>query len=155
MPSPKYGWDACVFIALLTAEARSEDERSGLLEVVDLVDKGRAIILTSSLIRTEVLEDASSPDLRRKLEDLFRRPNCVAVDANRAITEKAGQLRVACKDAGRELKTPDAVYLATAIVYKVDEFYTFDDKLLALSGLPEVEGLIITKPHAAQTILPM
>src|SRR2546421_11794983 len=155
MQQPRYGWDACVVIALLTGEDRPEGERSGLLEVVDLIDSGKAAVLTSSLIRAEVLEDASNPDLRQKLEDVFRRPNCVAIDVSPAISERAGQIRSACRAAGRQLKTPDALYIATGLVHGVDEFHTFDDKLLSLSGLPEVEGLVITKPHATQTILPL
>jgi hypothetical protein len=47
------------------------------------------------------------------------------------------------------LKPPDAVHLATACITSVDQFHTFDDRLLALDGqIDKADGtrLVITKP---------
>jgi hypothetical protein len=47
------------------------------------------------------------------------------------------------------LKLPDAIHLATACTANVDEFHTFDDRLLALDGvIDRLDGtrLIIKKP---------
>ena len=153
MSSPKFCWDSSVFIALLTAEPRSEEDVAGLSEVIDLVDRREVTVITSSLIRSEVLDDATDPDLRRRLEDLFRRPSCVMVDVNRAISDKAGSLRSACRESGRRLRTPDAVFIATALLHRVDALHSFDDDHLSLSRRPEVDGLLICKPHGTQTIL--
>lgn len=153
MPAPKFCWDSCVFIALLTGEERPQEDTDGLREVVDLVDRRQATIITSSLVRSEVFDDASDPTSRQRFEDLFKRPSCVLVDVNRAISDKAGQLRAQCRASGRRLETPDAIFLATALLFKVDALHTFDTKLLALSGNPAVGELVVTKPHAVQTIL--
>jgi len=153
MPSPKYCWDACVFIAYLTGEPRAQGEVDGLFEVLDLVDRHQAVILTSTLVRTEVLDDPAHPDLATRLEGLFASPSCVAIETNRAISEKAGRLRTACRAAGRSLKTPDALYLATALLNGATAFHTFDGQLLGLSGLHEVDLLTICKPSGPQTLL--
>lgn len=153
MPSAKYCWDSCVFIALLTGEARPDGEIDGMLEVVDLVDRHQAVIITSALVRTEVLEDNDDPAIRERLEYMFRRPSCVMIDVNAAISAKAGALRATCRAAGRSLKTPDAVFIATATLHGAVALHTLDDQLLGLSGLPEVDGLLISKPCGDQTIL--
>jgi hypothetical protein len=47
------------------------------------------------------------------------------------------------------LKPPDAIHLATACIANVEEFHTFDDRLLALNGvIDRLEGtrLVIKKP---------
>jgi PIN domain len=46
------------------------------------------------------------------------------------------------------IKTPDAIHLATAILYRATEFHTFDERLLDLSGNVGGHGLKICKPEA-------
>lgn len=55
------------------------------------------------------------------------------------------------------LSVPDAIHLATAIQYEVNEFHTFDEKdsprsraLLPLNGNVAGHNLVICKPHATQ-----
>jgi predicted nucleic acid-binding protein len=142
-----------VVIALLTGEKRDQDEIDGMLEIVDLVDRRQAMLITSSMVRTEVLEDSNDPTVIERLETMFRRPSCVMIDANRAILEKARSVRTAAKSAKRSLKSPDAIFVATALLHGADALHTFDDKLLTLNGRPEVEGLQIVKPRGVQTLL--
>src|SRR5713101_2409586 len=136
MQRPKYCWDSSVFLVILTGEKRSEDDLNGLLEVTDLADRQRATIITSSMVRIEVLDDVTDPTIRKRLDDLFRRPSFVTVDINSAIQDKAATLRAACRKAGRKLKSPDAIFIATAILHSADAVHTFDDKLLKLSQNP-------------------
>ncbi len=56
---------------------------------------------------------------------------------------------------GKTLSTPDAIHLATGIIYRVTEFHTFDQDgdsknlgLLPLSGNVGSNRLTICKPHA-------
>jgi hypothetical protein len=56
---------------------------------------------------------------------------------------------------GKTLSTPDAIHLATAIIYRVTEFHTFDNDgdakslgLLPLSGDVGGNRLTICKPQA-------
>lgn len=52
----KYCWDSCVFIAILSDERRAEDELVALHDVVDAVDRGSAIMVTSTVIQAEALK---------------------------------------------------------------------------------------------------
>ncbi|HEX8165602.1 MAG TPA: PIN domain-containing protein [Beijerinckiaceae bacterium] len=56
---------------------------------------------------------------------------------------------------GKTLSTPDAIHLATAILYRADEFHTFDNDgsakslgLIPLSGNVGGHRLTICKPQA-------
>jgi transposase-like protein len=49
---------------------------------------------------------------------------------------------------GSKLKTPDAIHLASAILHRADEFHTFDETLIALSGNVAGHKLTICKPIA-------
>jgi hypothetical protein len=47
----------------------------------------------------------------------------------------------------RKLKTPDATFIATAIVFKADVFHTLETtQLPLLSKTPIVDGLVISSP---------
>ena len=153
MSSNKICWDACVFTALLKGEQRPADEISGLREIVDLVDRKKVVLITSALIETEVIGELDDATLQERLEALFQRPNIVQVAASAEILRKAGLIRKAARESNRSLKTPDAVYVATAILHAANSLQTFDDKLLALSESPIVDGLQITKPRGMQTVL--
>jgi hypothetical protein len=56
------------------------------------------------------------------------------------------------------LKPPDAIHLGTACVANVDEFHTFDDRLLALDGMIDRSDgtrLIIKKPSVPAPPAPL
>lgn len=69
---------------------------------------------------------------------------------------KARDYRTALLAASKNLATPDAIHLATASIYRAEEFWTMDDGgkskksigLLDLNGDPRVDGLAIKKPYA-------
>ena len=63
----------------------------------------------------------------------------IAVDIR--VAEKAQAIR---NRSSRNLKTPDAVHIATAILSGAKFFHTFDEGLLRLSGTDDVDGLAIT-----------
>lgn len=155
MAKPKVCWDSTVFIAILTVEERPPEDLQGLKEVIDLVDRRRLTVITSSLVRSEVLDKGYDTGVREKLRNLFRRPSFMIVEANTAISDKAGDIRDALLQSGRKLKTEDATFVATAILHGAQALHTFDDHQLALSGLPAVDGMVITKPQAEQTLLPL
>lgn len=154
MPTNRVCWDACVFISLLNGGVgRSPDEISGMREVIDLADRRGATIITSSLVESEVLEIVPESEVRARLEALFQRPNIVQVAASTEVMRRAGALRTAAAAAKRKLKTPDAIFIATALLNSADALHSFDRDLLKLNGLALVDGLPIVKPSGAQTIL--
>ncbi|MCB1506873.1 MAG: hypothetical protein KDJ47_18050, partial [Hyphomicrobiaceae bacterium] len=69
---PKFYWDTAPLIAWITDERRKDPaEMSGLAEVVEMVDRGKAILMTSVLWRAEVLNASLTKAQRRRLEEAF------------------------------------------------------------------------------------
>lgn len=148
MPSRLYCWDSVTFIAVLNGGIhRTREEISGLREVIDMVERRQARILTSELILAEVLDNAG------QLERLMKRPEYFMVSASGPILRRVRELREAARREGRSLKTPDATYIATALAYRVEALHTFDGQLLGLSRSPLIDGLQICKPSGEQTNL--
>lgn len=147
-------WDSVVFSKVLNGgEGLSADEISGLGEVVDLADRGQIIIVTSALIDMEVLGEIGDETIRARTAQLFERANIVAVEPSRAIIARARTIREQGRIEGRSIKTPDALFIATAIIHSAGALHTFDEKLLAVGGKDYVDGLPIIKPRGEQTLL--
>ena len=154
MPRSKFCWDSVVFSKVLNGgEGLTADEISGLGEVVDLADRGQIVIVTSALIDMEVLGEIGDETIRARTAHLFERANVVSVEPASTIISRARQIREQGRLEGRSIKTPDAIFIATAIVHGANAFHTFDDKLLAISGKDYVDALPITKPRGEQTLL--
>jgi predicted nucleic acid-binding protein len=151
---PIYYWDANIFLAWLKNEVRKPGEMEGLAEIVAIIDRQEATMMTSVLTRTEVLESSLPSHAQNLFNKIFDRPNVVSVDLTAPISDLAHSIRDYYRQNGRSLKTPDSIHLATAINHKVDEFHTFDeDDLISLSGNVAGRGLIICKPKGIQTLL--
>ena len=148
---PKYYWDSVLFIAWLKNEKRKPGEMEGLAEVVSMIDKKEAVLITSVVTRTEVLESSLSTENRGMFDNLFKRTNCKMVDLNAPIGELAHDIREYYKLQGKNIKTPDCQHLATAIAYECDELHTFDeDDLLRLDGNIAGHKLKVCKPKGKQ-----
>lgn len=146
MPKPRYYWDAGPFIAHLMDEQRPDPtELGGAREVLAIVDAGEAYLLTSSLTTVEVLNREGDGTVRERFEKLFERVHYRRIDTSLPIHQRAAELR---EQIG--LKTPDAIHLATAVVWQADEFHTFDGRILGLNGRLELGELRICKPSAEQ-----
>ena len=159
----KYYWDSCVWIAWLTAEPAYGEYLSNMEEYATQADDRKIILVTSSLTRGEILETRIGDEAASKFQDFLKRPNVVEASADPRVTSLSSKIRdyyQARKEAGKSTKTlavPDAVHLATAILYEVNQFHTFDDGkkskhlgLLGLSGTVAGHPLVICKPQPAQ-----
>lgn len=149
MSSRLFCWDSVAFINLFNGgQHRTPEEISGLHEVMDMVDRHQARIVTSETVVAEVLDAASA------LELLLKRPQFMKVSPAGPIIKKVQEIRVATRNDGVHVpRFADATFIATAILYKAEALHTFDGKLLSLSGLPSVDGLLICKPRGEQTML--
>ncbi len=151
---PIYYWDANIFLAWLKNEVRKPGEMEGLAEVVAIIDRQEATMMTSVLTRTEVLESSLPSQAQNFFNTIFDRPNVVSVDLTAPISNLAHSIRDYYRQNDRSLETPDCIHLATAINHKADEFHTFDeDDLIPLSGDVASHRLIICKPKGIQTLL--
>lgn len=156
--SPLYYWDTNLFIAWIQDEQRPTGDMDGVREVMERFRKREAMIMTSVLTTTEMLQCKLPAGVERLISGLMKRLQQKGMDIK--IAQLAHDLRDyysrrAAEFDGKTLSVPDAIHLATAIFYRADEFHTFDSSngrkslgLLPLSGNVAGHGLMICKPIA-------
>ncbi len=156
--SSVYYWDTCLFLAWLNDETRKTGEMDGVREVIARHKRREVKLVTSVLTRVEVLQARIPVGVGNSFTDLLKRMTQLGMDTK--IAGLAHDLRDhyaanAAAHGGKTLSTPDAIHLATAIHYRIDEFHTFDNDgnakhlgLLPLSGNVGGHRLIICKPEA-------
>lgn len=163
----QYYWDTAPLVAWLTDEKRADPaELAGIAAVIDMVDRGRAVLMTSVLWRSEVLDLDLSTAQKRRLEAAFSGQSIHELAIDSRVMDLAGHIRSVQKkstkkDAMQNVRVPDAIHLASAIHYGADEFHTFDGVrhgknaggLLTLNGNVAGHRLKICAPSAAQYLL--
>jgi predicted nucleic acid-binding protein len=152
--SPLYYWDTCLFLAWLNDEQRKTGEMDGVREIVARHKRREVRLCTSVITSVEVLESKIPAGLAPLFLDLMKRITRIATDPKVAAIAHGLRDHYA-KAGGKMLTTPDAIHLATAILFRVDEFHTFDNDgsaktlgLLPLSGNVGGHRLTICKPEA-------
>jgi predicted nucleic acid-binding protein len=151
---PKYYWDSCAIIAWLMGEKHAAGELEGFEEIVKQVENGKAVLFTSALTKSEVLEGRMTPEQKETFSELFQRKNLVLVE----ITDRVLTLSKEIREWNPKISTPDAIHLATAILYEADEFHTTDGggkrkrpgDLLPLDGNVAGHNLKICTPRSDQ-----
>jgi len=156
---PVIYWDTSVFLAWIKDENRPNKEMDGVNDVANKIHKDLAILLTSAITTAEILESTLNELAKQRLSDLFKRKNFQYVAADVRVMELIGKIRdyyLQRKDDDQlpTLSTPDAIHLATAILYGASEFHTFDANnetrkrraLLPLNGNVAGYALVICKP---------
>src|SRR5687767_717337 len=94
MRKTSFCWDACIFIAHLKGERRTPEETAGMREVFELIRNRKAVIVTSAIVQSEVLNRAAdAAQARDRLRQMLIRPSFIVADANLAISDKAGEFR--------------------------------------------------------------
>ncbi|MFO0966087.1 MAG: PIN domain-containing protein [Gemmataceae bacterium] len=143
-----YSWDSSVFIAWLIGEETAP--LGGIDAVADEIDSGAANLITSVVAYSEVLSARHSEEQMARFRGFLKRSNVTIAENTLVIAEKVGQIRSLClsQSPKRKLKTPDATFIATAIIYKADVLHSTDPDILRLNGNPAVEGLRIATPSS-------
>lgn len=129
-PTPRYYWDACVFLASI----RGEDGRvEHVKELLDQAEKGELRILTSTLSIVEVASTGSqaepppTEEALERIDNLWAAPSpVVMVEFYRAIAERARGLIRSAPALGLKLKPADAIHMATAVQVSADAIHTYD-----------------------------
>ena len=139
---PIFYWDADVFISWLQGDDRTPEEMNGIESVYKLAEYNKATLLVSLLWRIEVLDSTLNTEQKTTLQQALSGK----LFAIRPIGEKVIDLAHNIRDfylkknpeenqsTLRKIKTPDAIHLASAIIYGAHEFHTFDTKILKLDG---------------------
>jgi predicted nucleic acid-binding protein len=156
-----YYWDSCIYIAWMKAEVcHGAVALDAMTRIAEDCERGRCRIITSALIHTEVLQSKVSSDIYRKFCGAFGRYHqCYDVDS--PTSRRAGALREIVWPGDRTLGTADAIHLATALLRKADEFWTFDEGkkgrdagLLELQGCQAIRPLRVTRPSLSEPEFP-
>ncbi len=157
---PTYYWDTCIYLAWLKQEDLNKDHLPFIERLIKDNDQGQNVIITSTITMIEVL----SVGLTEKMEQTFRdwmRPQKFRArfDVDPKVSLRARMLRESVLEIEKKttLTTPDAIHVATAILYGANAMHTFDDgrkksggkkgvSLLDLNGREDVGSLKICKP---------
>jgi predicted nucleic acid-binding protein len=145
----KYCWDACVFISLLTAAGRTNEEMENLRAIEAMVDNGEIVIFTPSITLIEVLACKLTPDQESLFQAILRRSNVEVMSVSLRVAETAREIRNHYISNGAEMAVPDAIHLATAIHYSATALHTFDGggKTRKKTDLLKLTNPIIGKYH--------
>lgn len=136
---PKYYWDACIWIELITQA--NPDRVKCCRYVVDLAEKGEVEIWTSAFTLAEVWKrkcegiDVSIQQTKdRNFEDFIEKEFITKVNVDVDVGNLARRLLRPYPGLG---KPQDAIHVATCLLNNVDELHTFDD-----SDLVDFNGTI-------------
>lgn len=137
---PIYYWDTCLFLAWIQNEERPSGEMDGVREIIERSKRREVKIVTSVLTSVEVLDSRLPVGLKTLFYGLLKRITRLGMDTK--VATMAHDIRDhymvrAAEFGGKTLSTPDAIHLATAILYRVTEFHTFDR-----DGSPKSLGLL-------------
>jgi predicted nucleic acid-binding protein len=157
-----YYWCACTYLAWLQNEetAHGKECIDALRRIAKDNFEKKNVIITSTITFVEVLSSTLSEENERKFRRSFRHQDHIAYDVDPPIAMKARELRdrFMKHPSNKSLSTPDAIHLATAIIYKSDEFWTLDSGkknhrhlgLLELNGHEWADKLTIRRPTVEQ-----
>ena len=152
-------WDTCIYLAWIKNEVRKDNEMDGVEDVANKISKNHVRLISSEILFTEILEITLDDVAKKRLADLFKHRNCTRISVGPRVSQFASEIRSyylqqKTLDGLTTVTTPDAIHLATAILYDASEFHTFDklDKpgksrgLLTLNGNVAGYPLVICKP---------
>jgi predicted nucleic acid-binding protein len=137
-------WDSVTFLGWLSGEA---DKVPDCRPVLEAAESGDVKLITSALTIVEVLwlkgHKKIAAEHARKIEAFFRHSWIVVREVDRFIAEDARELVW-----NKNITPKDAIHLATALRQdvQIDQFDTFDNGLIKLSGALGNPPLSIGRP---------
>lgn len=159
--NPAYYWDTCIFLAWLKNETtRKPGEMDAIQDCLEKFKRRELSLMTSVMTITEITVAKIPAGMESLLDEVMQRSNFTRLAVDIRVAKLARDLRnyyLSHDDqyGGKTVTVPDALHLATAILYRSTEFHTFDENdspkynslgLLPLSGNVAGHNLIICKP---------
>ena len=155
-------WDTCVFLSWL--DGTDPRHMPGIDECVRKIDRGEVYLITSHVTQMEVLPSKLTIEQQEIFNAVFRHPRTEMKYPDLRITALVQRIRdyyVRAKqvDGLDTIGVPDAEQLATAIVYRADAFYTYDEGkkagkkargLLSLNGNVAGYPLVVCVPPVTE-----
>ena len=155
-------WDTTCWLAWLNDERHwPSDVIIGLQDVVRGVESEEVLLFTSAVTRGEIYQGRLTSQQKDKHAKLLRRTNVIEISADPRVMDRVSTIREYHDARGRKIATADATHLATAVLYKADEFQTMDGlqkggskrrKLLALSGDVGGYNLKVVHPYPWKSV---
>jgi predicted nucleic acid-binding protein len=156
----KIYWDANVFLAWLKNEQQwGAAIMGGIEDTVRKVHNNEAVLFTSTMTQTEIFESRLNHAAKEKWEGVFKRKNVKMISVDQRIGALGSHIRDYYNRKKMQIASPDAIHLATAIIYKADEFHTLDgagkkqrstDLLKLGTKIAGRYNLLICKPEGPQ-----
>ncbi len=149
-------WDSAVWLAWLQNERHwPETVLAGIEDVVLHLESGKVVLITSSIARSEIFQGRLSQEQRSQWTSIMRRSDVQEVAADSRVNDRASAIREYHQARKVKLSTPDAIHLATAVLYKADEFQTMDGldksgkarRVLGLNGDVGGYPLVVVQPY--------
>jgi predicted nucleic acid-binding protein len=138
----KLYWDSDVCIDLIE---RTPQRIHRLEPIVRAAERGELIIVISAFTEIEVVKLKNLGLLDEQTEQLiaewFENDYISVRNVDRFVAEKARPIVRKCG-----IKPADATHIATAILMGAEVMHTFDDKLIKLSKLVDIDELEIREP---------
>jgi predicted nucleic acid-binding protein len=140
----KVYFDSNIFITYFSTDRKryiksyGEEEVESIEQWFSAMRLGEITVVLSPIVITE-LKTKIYPEKMKLFDEMFNYRSIDLVDVNKGIAGFASELRrfylnnpfyINKNDEGSKrnnLTTPDSLHLATAILYKCDQFFTFDD----------------------------
>jgi predicted nucleic acid-binding protein len=158
-------WDTCIWLAWFGNEInRKPGEIEGIQEDIRRFEAQEILIATSTLTWVEMFkaEQTLGARAKQRLTRLFDRHDVIKISVDMPVTRLATEIRALYSTANDGLPTislPDAIHLASALLYRVRAFHTFDEAdskkpskpqrgLINLNGNVAGRPLLIRKPPA-------
>lgn len=154
----RVAWDSCVVLTYL--EASDQNRMPTLDEMLLLAARGELTIVASVVAVTEVAFVAAErsggldPSRIVAIDAIWDGPIQIA-EVHRPIAEHARALVREGLSNQRTLKAADAIHRATAALLGLDEFHSYDERILRwdthLASLRVSEPYVDQPPLSAQT----
>lgn len=155
-----YYWDSCIFLSLFKNE-RPEERGKKIRVYFDHCKSGNIQIISSAIMRAEVLDTGIGEANEKKLEELLSFENFQTISVDDSIAIRAGELRQYFRSDEQKrinqkkiLSTPDAIHLATAEIQKVKEFHTYDKSNQDTLGLLPLNGKLLELNYSIPIVMP-
>lgn len=146
-----YCWDSDVTLAWFKAEQNHPLDNMRL--VVQEITGGKANLLLSVVTYIEVLNIAQSGTAAIQFRQFLKGDNVFLAQVDRRVAELATGIREAACNDGMNIKTPDAIIMATAINYSASVLHSFDMK--KHNGRPLARGMKIMSPQPLSGQMPL
>lgn len=140
-PLVRICFDTNAWISILENEPHADLASLGAW--MDAATRGEATLLVPTIVATEasVGKSATSTSIDQ-FEKVLLNPFVDVLDLTAVIAISAGKLRRQVLDTKRKLRTPDAIVIASAILYGADFIISTDADVLRLNGFPGIKPVI-------------